>query len=67
MPTFLHLNLLSSGDELLIEGNIRYSMRATLADNFKRVEGPCDYVASEVDTSFDHSDGSFDWTFDESL
>ena len=63
--TLLHLNFFSSGDELLIEGDIGDAMWAALAHDLKGVAGTCDDISGEEDSSFDDSDGSFDGSFDE--
>ena len=67
MFALLHLDLVSSRDELLIKSDVRYSMRATLANDLKGVRNACHYIASEVNASFDHTDSALDGSFDESF
>lgn len=67
MLAFLHLYLLATGHELFVKGNVGNSLRATLAYDLKRIESPRDDVSGTIDASFKDSDGSLDWTFDETL
>lgn len=67
MSALLHLYLVPSGDEFLVEGDIGDPMGDTLADDFKRVEAAGNDIPSEVDSSLDNPDCSLDGPLDEAF
>ena len=67
MLTFLHLNLIPPGDELLIKSDIRNPMRDTLADDLERVKSSSNDISGEEDSSLDNPNSSLNRSFDETL
>lgn len=64
MFTFLHLYFVPPCDEFLVKSNVRYTVRTTLADNFKWIWNACNDIASKIYTSFDHPYGALNGSFD---
>lgn len=67
MLAFLHLYLISTGNELIIKGHIRYSLRNALSDDFKRVASTSYYVSSEKYSTFNYPQCSLNRSLNKSL
>ena len=67
MLAFLHLYLLSAGNELIIKGDIGNSLRNALTHDLKGVASASYHISGEVYSSFDHSDCAFNWALDKAF
>jgi hypothetical protein len=67
MPTFLHLYLIPTRDEFLIEGHVRNTSGTALTNDFKRIKCACHDVPEEIDTTQYDSNGTLNWSLDESF
>ena len=67
MFALLHLDLITTSDELLVKGDIGQPSWATLGDSLERVECSSDDISKEVDSTFAYTYSALYGSFDEPL